>query len=132
MERNWILDSGASDHVIWRKELTPREVQSLCSLDKPQVYSTANGKVTSSKVAKVWIKRLGIHIWAMVFNHFTPSLLSMGKLVKEFDARVTWEPDELVFAIQGKQISIPSIQNVPTIATCGGNKIRDWRFGRRR
>ena len=122
MERNWILDSGASDHVIWRKELTPREVQSLCSWDKPQVYSTANGKVSSSKVAKVWIKSLGIHVWAMVFNHFTPSLLSMGKLVKEFDARVTWDPEELVFAMRGKQISIPSLQNVPTIAIAGGTR----------
>ena len=91
-------------------------------MDKPQTYSTANGKVTSSKVAKVWIKALGIHIWAMVFNQYTPSLLSMGKLVKEFDACVTWESDELVFAIKGKRISIPSVQNVPTIAIAGGTR----------
>ena len=58
VERSWILDSGASDHVQCRKDLTPREVQRLFTLDQPLMYSTA-GTVTSSKMAKGWLKHWG-------------------------------------------------------------------------
>lgn len=122
MERNWILDSGASDRVLSRKEMLPREARSMCTLDKPPMYNTENGEVTSSKVAEVWIRALGVHMWAMVFNQRTPCLLSMGKLVEELGAFIASESDDLILNSNDKQKSVPSLQNAPTIALEGGTQ----------
>ena len=68
------------------------------------------------------MKALGIHMWAMVFNQPNPSLLSMGKLVKEFDACTHWEADDHVLSLNNKQIEAPSSHNVPIIALEWGTR----------
>ena len=81
-EREFVVDSGASMHMISEKDLSDAEMDTLtksCSLTK---VITANGEVQTHEEAIVYVKKLDIFLTMKVLEN-TPAVLSLGKLCDE-------------------------------------------------
>ena len=59
-EREFVVDSGASMHMISKKDLSNAEMDTLTKPCSPTIVITANGEVQTHEEAIVYIKELGI------------------------------------------------------------------------
>ena len=76
---------------------------------------TANGDLTVDKETEVYIKDLDITVKAKLLPK-TTSVLSMGKLVKDHDFKVTWTRDDGAIIENGKiRLFCEEDQNVPQL-----------------
>ena len=81
-EREFVVDSGASMHMISNKDLSDAEMNTLrksCSLT---IVITANGEVQTQEEAIVYVKELDTFLTMKVFEN-TPAVLFLGKLCDE-------------------------------------------------
>ena len=76
------MDSGASMHMISKKDFSEAEMDTLTKSCSPTIVITANGEVQTHEDAIVYDKELDIFLTVKVL-HDTPAVLSFGKL---FDA----------------------------------------------
>ena len=81
-EREIVVDSGASMHVISKKELNSAEMDTLTKSCSPTIVITANGAVQTHEEATVYVKELDIFLTMKVLED-TPAVLSLGKLCDE-------------------------------------------------
>ena len=61
-EREFVVDSGASMHMISRKDLSNAEMDTLTKSCSPTIVITANGEVQTHEEATVYVKELDINI----------------------------------------------------------------------
>ena len=59
-EREFVVDSGASKHILSKKDLSSEELETLRRLRNPTVVVTANGEVQTNEEAQVYIHDLGL------------------------------------------------------------------------
>ena len=59
-EREFVVDSGASMHMISKKDLSDAEMDTLTKSCSPPIVITANGEVQTHEEAKVYVKELDI------------------------------------------------------------------------
>ena len=78
-EREFVVDSGASLHMISKKDLNSAEMDILTKSCSPTIVITANGEVQTHEEATVYVKELDIFLTMKVFGD-TPTVLSLGKL----------------------------------------------------
>ena len=57
-EREFVVDSGASMHMISKKDLSDAEMDTLTKLCSPTIVMTANGAVQTHEEATVYVKEL--------------------------------------------------------------------------
>ena len=57
-EREFVVDSGASMHMISKKELNSAEMDTLTTSCSPTIVITANGEVQTHEEATVYVKEL--------------------------------------------------------------------------
>ena len=88
-EREFVVDSGASKHMIRKKDLSDAEVDTLTKSCSPTIVITANGEVQTHEEATVYVKELGIFLTMKVLEH-TPAVLSLGKLCDENGYSCEW------------------------------------------
>ena len=81
-EREFVVDSGASMHMISKKDLSEAEMDTLTKSCSPTIVITANGEVQTQEEAIVCVKELG-RFWTMKVLENTPAVLSFGKLCDE-------------------------------------------------
>ena len=82
-EREIVVDSGASMHMISKKDLSDAETDTLTKSCSPAlVIITANGEVQTHEEATVYVKELDIFLTLKVLEN-TPAVLSLGKLCDE-------------------------------------------------
>ena len=81
-EREFVVDSGASMHVISKKDLNSPEMDTLTTSRSPTTVITANGEVQTHEEATVYVKELDIFLTMKVLED-TPAVLSQGKLFDE-------------------------------------------------
>ena len=81
-ERELVVDSGASVHMISKQDLNDAEMDTLTKSCSPTIVITANGEVQTHEEAKVYVKELGIFLTMKVIEN-TPAVLSLGKLCDE-------------------------------------------------
>ena len=81
-EREFVVDSGASMHMISKKDLNSAEMDTLTKSCSPTIVITANGEVQTHEEATVNVKDLDIFLTMKVFEN-TPAVLSLGKLCDE-------------------------------------------------
>ena len=58
-EREFVVDSGASMHMISKKDLSDAEMDTLTKSCSPTIVITANGEVQMHEEAIVYVKRIG-------------------------------------------------------------------------
>ena len=81
-EREFVVDSGASMHMISKKDLSDAEMDTLTKSCSPTIVITANGEVKTHEEAIVYVKELDIFLTMKVLEN-TPAVLSLGKLCDE-------------------------------------------------
>ena len=88
-EREFVVDSGASMHMISKKDLSKAEMDTLTKSCSPTIVITANGEVQTHEEAIVYVKELGIFLTMKVLEN-TPAVLSLGKLCDENGYSYEW------------------------------------------
>ena len=81
-ERDFVVDSRASMHMISKKDLSNAEMDTLTKSCSPTIVITANGEVRTHEEAIVYVKELDIFLTMKVLEN-TPAILSLGKLCDE-------------------------------------------------
>ena len=79
---NFVVDSGASMHMISKKDLSDAEMDTFTKSCSPTIVITANGEVQTHEEATVYVKELNIFLNVKVLEN-TPAVLSLGKLCDE-------------------------------------------------
>ena len=87
--RNENLFSGASMHMISKKDLNSAEMDTLTKSCSPTTVMTANGEVQTHEEATVYVKELDIFLTMKVLED-TPAVLSPGKLCDELGYSHEW------------------------------------------
>ena len=80
-EREFVVDSGASMHMISKKDLSEAEMDTLTKSCSPTIVITANGEVQTHEEAIVYVKELDIFLTMKVLEN-TPAVLSLGKALR--------------------------------------------------
>ena len=88
-EREFVVDSGASMHMISKKDLSNAEMDTLTKSCSPTIVITANGEVQTHEEAIVYVKELDIFLTMKVFDNM-PAVLSLGKLCDENGYSYEW------------------------------------------
>ena len=88
-EREFVVDSGASMHMINKKDLSDAEMDTLTKSCSPTIVITANGEVQTQEEAIVYVKELDIFLTMKVLEN-TPAVLSLGKLCDENGYSYEW------------------------------------------
>ena len=88
-EREFVVDSGASMHMISKKDLSDAEMDTLTKSCSPTIVITANGEVQTHEEATVYVKELDIFLTMNVLEN-TPAVLSLGKLCDENGYSYEW------------------------------------------
>ena len=88
-EREFVVDSGASMHMISKKDLSDAEMDTLTKSCSPTIVITANGEVQTHEEAIVYVKELEIYLTMKVLDN-TPAVLSLGKLCNENGYSYEW------------------------------------------
>ena len=88
-EREFVVDSGASMHMISKKDLSEAEMDTLTKSCSHTTVITANGEVQTHEEATVYVKELDIFLTMKVLEN-TPAVLSLGKLCDENGYSYEW------------------------------------------
>ena len=88
-EREFVVDSGASMHMISKKDLSEVEMDTLTKSCSPTIVITANGEVQTHEEATVYVKELDIFLTVKVLGN-TSAVLSFGKLCDENGYSYEW------------------------------------------
>ena len=88
-EREFVVDSCASMHMISKKDLNSAEMDTLTKSCSPTIVITANGEVQTHEEATVYVKELDILLTMTVLEN-TPAVLSLGKLCDEHGYSCEW------------------------------------------
>ena len=88
-EREFVVDSGASMHMISKKDLRDAEMDTLTKSCSPTIVITANGEVQTHEEATVYVKELDMFLTMKVLEN-TPAVLSLGKLCDENRDSYEW------------------------------------------
>ena len=88
-EREFVVDSGASMHMISKKDLSNAEMDTLTKSCSPTIVITANGEVQTHEEAIVYDRKLDIFLTMKVLEN-TPAVLSLGKLCDENGYSYEW------------------------------------------
>ena len=88
-EREFVVDSSASMHMISKKDLSEAEMDTLTKSCSPTIVITANGEVQTHEEATVYVKELE-KFFTMKVLEDTPAVLSPGKLCDEHGYSYEW------------------------------------------
>ena len=88
-EREFVVDSGASVHMISKQDLSKAEMDTLTKSCSPTIVITANGEVQTHEEAIVYAKELDIFLTMKVLEN-TPAVLSLGNLCDENGYSYEW------------------------------------------
>ena len=89
-EREFVVDSGASMHMISKKDLNSAELETVTTSRSPTTVKTANGEVQTHEEATVYLcQRIGKFLTMKVLED-TPAVLSLGKLCDEHGYSYEW------------------------------------------
>ena len=88
-EREFVVDSGASMHMISKKDLRKAEMDTLTKPCSPTTVITANGEVQTHEEAIVYVEELDVFLTMKVLEN-TPAVLSLGKLCGENGYSCEW------------------------------------------
>ena len=121
--RRYVVDSGASFHLVDSETLTSKELASVRKLKRPIPISTANGDIELKSKCTIYVHELGEHVEAYL-HEGTVAVLSLGLLCDGLGFTYLWKPNASPVLTKGKlKVVCDPVFNVPFIypVTAGGN-----------
>ena len=88
-EREFVVDSGTSMHMISKKDLNSAEMETVTTSRSPTIVTTANGEVQTNEEGTVYVRELCTFLTMKVLED-TPAVLSLGKLCDEHGYSYGW------------------------------------------
>ena len=88
-EREFVVDSGASMHMISKKDLNSDELETVTTSRSPMTVITANGEVQTNEEATVYVRELDIFLTMKLLKD-TSAVLSLGELCDEHGYSYEW------------------------------------------
>ena len=79
-EGEFVVDSGASMHMISKKNLDSAEMDTLTKSCSPAIVITANGEVQTHEEATVYVKELDIFLTMKVLEKHASSIVARKAL----------------------------------------------------
>ena len=79
-ERELVFDSGASMHMISKKDLSDAELDTLTKSCSPTIVITANGEVQTHEEATVYVKELDVLLTMKVLEKHASSIVARKAL----------------------------------------------------
>ena len=73
-EREFVVDSGASMHIVRKKDLNSAVLETMRISKNPKTVTTANGEVQTREEATVFVKELDLFVTVMLLEE-TPAVL---------------------------------------------------------
>ena len=81
-EREVVVDSGPSMHVLSKKDLSSDEMETLRRSRSPTTVVTANGEVQTNEEAQVYVHDLDLFVTVQILED-TPAVLSLGTFCED-------------------------------------------------
>ena len=114
-ERKFMVDSGASTHVVSKKDLNSAELETMRISRIPSTVMTANGDVQIREEATVYVKDWDIFVTVMLLEE-TPAVLSLGKLCEEHGYSHHWTSGQKPHVTKnGRKIDCNTANYVPFV-----------------
>ena len=88
------MDSGASMHMISKKDLSEVEMDTLTKSCSPTIVIAANGEVQTQEEAIVYVKELDIFLTMIVLEN-TSAVLFLGKLCEDHGYSYAWAKNHI-------------------------------------
>ena len=88
-ERQFVVDSGASMHMVSKEDLDPAELETMRTSRSPTTVMTANGEVQTREEATVYVKELDLFVKVMLLEE-KPAVLSLDKLCEDHGYSYHW------------------------------------------
>ena len=80
--RMFVVDSGASMHMLSKKDSSSDEMDTWRRSRNPTTMVTANGEVQTNEEAQVYVHDLDLLVAVQILEN-TPEVLSLGRLCSE-------------------------------------------------
>ena len=120
-EREFVVDSGASMHMISKKDLSKAEMDTLTKSCSPTKVINDNGEVQTHAEAIVYVKELDIFLIVKVLDN-TPAVLSFGKLCDQNGYSYEWINGQKPHLIKDGIRIICNTENfVPIVVPCSSS-----------
>ena len=114
-EREFAVDSGASVHMVSKKDFNSAELETMRTSRSPTTVMTANGQVQTREEATVYVKQLDLFVKVMLLEE-TPAVLSLGKLCEDHGKTHHWISGQKPYLIRkGKRIDCNISNYVPFV-----------------
>ena len=114
-ERELVVDSGASMHMISRKNLNSAEMDTLTTSRSLTTVTTANREVQTHEEATIHVKESDIFLTMKILED-TPAVLPLGKLCDEHGYSYQWISGEKPHLIEnGIRIQCNTENFVPIV-----------------
>ena len=84
-----VVDSGASMHMVSKRDLNSAELWTMRTSKNPTTVMTANGEVQTREEATVHVKELYLFVTVVLLEE-TPAVLFLGKLCKDHGYTYHW------------------------------------------
>ena len=114
-ERQFVVDSEASIHMVSSKDLNSAELETVRVSKSPTTVVTANGEVPTKEVATVYDRESDLFVTVMLLED-TLTLLSLGKLCEDHGFSYHWTSDQKPQLIKnGRRIECNTTNYVPFV-----------------
>ena len=114
-EREFVVESGASMHMVRQKDLNSAELETMRTSRSPTTVMTSNDEVQTREEATEDVKQLDLFVNVMLLEE-TPDVLSLGKLCEEHGYTYHWKSDRKPHLIKnGKIIDCNRSNYVPFV-----------------
>ena len=88
-ETEFVVDSGATMHVLSRKDLNSATLDTVRAFSNPATVITVNGVVQTNEDATVYVFDLDLFVEAQILEHMS-AVLSLGKLCEDHGYSYEW------------------------------------------
>ena len=113
--RKYIIDSGASLHMISESSLLSSEKETIRPMVNPRRIQTANGIIEVNREAYVYVEDLEIWVWAMLVVD-SPAVISLGVLCQEYGFTYLWKAGQRPKLSKGSKVIYCVTENfVPAV-----------------
>ena len=89
VERELVVDSGASMHMLSRKDMNSAELETVVVSESSTTVVAASGEVQTKEEATVYAKELDLFVTVKLLED-TPAILSLGKLCEDHGYSNEW------------------------------------------
>ena len=114
-EREFVVDSGASVHVVSRKDLNSAELETVRVSKNPTTVVKANGEVLTKEEATVYLREMDFFVMVMLLEN-TLAVLSLGKLCEDHGESYHWTSGQKPHLTKnGKKIDCNMANYVPFV-----------------